>query len=220
MDIREKKRLRALQKQERRAAALGYGVVAGVDEAGRGPLAGPIVAAACHIPPGRLIAGVNDSKKLSPEQRERLFEILKADADVQCTVGIVDVVTIDQINIYQATLRAMLAAVAQLRRPPDYILVDGLKLPHPHIPTERIVGGDASCFAIAAASIIAKVTRDRLMRVLHQRYPVYGFNQHKGYGTPQHLEALQKYGPCPEHRRTFEPIKTVNNSRPKAEAFD
>ncbi len=193
---------------EEEAYLTGYQWLAGVDEAGRGPLAGPVVAAACILPKGLLIPQVNDSKKLTPKMRERLFARLTSDPAIYYAVGIVDSVEIDRINIYQATICAMLIAIERLKQAPDYLLVDGMKLPHPTLPCLKIIKGDQLSQSIAAASIIAKETRDRLMLDYHARWPAYGFDHHKGYGTEQHVEALFKHGPCEIHRRSFDPIKT------------
>lgn len=187
--------------------------VAGVDEAGRGPLAGPVVAAAVIFPPGLLIAGVDDSKKLSPGRREEIFGIIQAHA-VTIGVGIVGHAEIDEINILQATFKAMHGALASLTVPPEHVLVDGNRFAGSGVPFTAIVDGDACCHAIAAASIIAKVTRDRLMCEYDLRYPGYGFARHKGYGTAAHREALARLGACPIHRRSFLGRMDVWNSRP------
>jgi ribonuclease HII len=209
LDITEEEwqRLQFLNQYENEARLKGYQYIAGIDEAGRGPLAGPVVAAACIIPQGVWIPYVNDSKKLSPKVRASLFERIKDDRSILYGIGIVSSAEIDQINIYQATIQAMLMAVSQLAVGPDCLLVDGMNLPHPSLPCTRIVKGDALSQSVAAASIIAKETRDELMCYYHERWPQYGFNQHKGYGTAQHLEALHKHGPCDIHRRSFEPCK-------------
>lgn len=204
----EQNRLKELLVFERQVYQQGYRCVAGIDEAGRGPLAGPVVAAACILPQGLLIKGVDDSKKLSPKVREQLFEELMANPQIIYGVGIIDPEEIDRINIYQATIQAMLQAVNALDVPPDYLLVDGMNLIHSAIPSLKIIKGDQLSLSIAAASIIAKVTRDRLMQRFHQQWPMYGFEQHKGYGTALHLNALEQHGPCPIHRRSFEPVKT------------
>ena len=194
---------------ERKALDAGYSVIAGIDEAGRGPLAGPVVAAACLFSLDTYIEGVNDSKKLSPKKRERLYgEILSL--PIGYGIGIIDVATIDEINIYQATLRAMEEAVKALSTAPDYLLVDGMPLNSLGIPSEKIIKGDTKSHTIASASILAKVTRDMMMQEYDIRWPEYGFAKHKGYGTRQHIEALKKHGPCPIHRLTFEPIKSMN----------
>lgn len=205
----ELQRLRKLTLYEEEARTRGFMIIAGVDEAGRGPLAGPVVAAACIIPHDLLIPGVNDSKQLTPKLREELFEIIISDPRIVYGIGIIDHEEIDKVNIYQATILAMLKAVSQLDPQPQILLVDGLALPHPTIPVQKIVQGDALSHSIAAASIIAKETRDRLMIKYHEDWPHYGFNTHKGYGTPKHLEAISAHGPCHIHRRSFEPIKSL-----------
>ncbi|WP_322992145.1 ribonuclease HII [Limnohabitans sp.] len=181
------------------------GLVAGVDEAGRGPLAGPVVAAAVILDDLNPIRGLNDSKKLSAKRREALFDEIRARA-LCFAIAEASVQEIDQINILQATLLAMKRAVEALRLPPKLVLVDGNRLPTLSIRAEAIVQGDALVPAISAASILAKVHRDRLCQAMHQCYPVYGFDQHKGYGTAQHLAALQAHGPADCHRLTFAPV--------------
>ncbi len=176
--------------------------VAGIDEAGRGPLAGPVVAAAVIFPSEVWIYGVNDSKKLKHQQRVELYDIIK-DTAISIGVGIIQHDCIDEINIYQATMKAMADAVAALDPVPAQLLIDGPRYQNSSIPYKAIIGGDAQCFTIAAASIVAKVTRDRLMMEYHEQFPQYGFAKHKGYGTPEHLEAIRKYGPCEIHRRSF-----------------
>jgi ribonuclease HII len=215
----EKRRLQLLLEYEKAAEQQGYQLVAGIDEAGRGPLAGPVVAAACIIPCDLLFPGVNDSKQLSADVRAELFQKITGDSRVYYGVGIVSHQEIDRINIYQATIVAMLQAIAGLPCKPDFLLVDGLQLPHPTIPCQKIIQGDCKSHSIAAASIIAKVTRDRMMVALHQQWPSYGFDQHKGYATRQHVEAIKKWGPCPIHRLSFEPIKSLF-SREKQLSFD
>ncbi len=186
-------------------------LIAGVDEAGRGPLAGPVVAAAVIFPPSVWIYGVDDSKKVKPARREELLPVIERTA-ISIGVGIVDHDVIDRINIFQATLLAMQLAVQDLDPPPQRLLVDGPWGPETSIPVTPIVGGDCKCFSIAAASIIAKVTRDRLMTELDRQYPEYGFARHKGYGTRAHLEAIRKFGPCPIHRVSFRmPCKEGGN---------
>jgi len=192
---------------ERAAARHGAKIVAGVDEAGRGPLAGPVVAAAVILPDGFKLSGLNDSKQLSAGQRDEFFLTLTTDPRVRFGVGIVDAEWIDRINILQATHRAMAEALRSLPVQPDHVLVDGLPVKSLTIPQTALVKGDARRFSIAAASVIAKVTRDRMMLELHTRYPAYGFDQHKGYPTPEHLAALRAHGPCPVHRRTFGPVR-------------
>jgi ribonuclease HII len=209
---RELKRLLKLTSYERDASSQGYKMIAGIDEAGRGPLAGPVVAAACIIPEGLYFRDVNDSKQLTPEMRDSLYAAITSHADVAFAVGIICQKEIDRVNIYQATIFAMMQAVSALKMIPDYLLVDGLKLPHPTIPSLKIIKGDALSQSIAAASVIAKVTRDRLMREYDGQWPQYGFKQHKGYSTPQHLAAIAEHGPCPLHRFSFEPIKGMEEA--------
>ncbi|WP_133596399.1 ribonuclease HII [Tepidicella xavieri] len=180
-------------------------LVAGVDEAGRGPLAGPVVAAAVMLDDAQPIPGLADSKKLSAVRREQLFDQIRAQA-LCCCVAQASVEEIDRLNILQATLLAMRRAVEGLRLKPQLVLVDGNRLPVLPMRAEAIVQGDARVQAISAASILAKVTRDRLMDELHAQYPDYGFDRHKGYGTAQHLAALHRWGPCPAHRRSFAPV--------------
>lgn len=184
----------------------GFKKIAGVDEAGRGPLAGPVVAAACIIAEGVFFEGINDSKLLTAKKRSALFEQITTHDKVYYGVGMVSEKIIDQINIYQATILAMKKAISSLKEQPDYIIVDGLHLPE-YEHCEKIVQGDARAHAIAAASIIAKCTRDTWMIKLHALYPQYGFDENKGYGTVKHFAALLKHGPCPCHRSSFSPIK-------------
>ncbi|MCZ2103661.1 MAG: ribonuclease HII [Comamonadaceae bacterium] len=181
------------------------GLVAGVDEAGRGPLAGPVVAAAVILDPARPIEGLADSKALIEARRERLFGDIQARALCWC-VAEASREEIDRLNILQATLLAMRRAVEGLATSPARVLVDGNRLPRLTMPAEAIVKGDAKVPAISAASILAKVTRDRWCQTLHARYPHYGFDRHKGYGTAEHLAALKEWGACPEHRRSFAPV--------------
>ena len=179
---------------------INYGCkVGGCDEAGRGPIAGPVVVAACRMPTDFIIEGINDSKKLSPIKREELYEKIIKCADY--SVAVIDEKTIDEINILQATKKGMAECICALKDV-DLVLVDAVKLDLP-VKTEPIIKGDAKSYNIAAASIIAKVYRDRLMAEMDKRYPEYGFNKHKGYGTKFHIDALKKYGPCPIHRTTF-----------------
>ena len=181
------------------------GLVAGVDEAGRGPLAGPVVAAAVILDDLQPIAGLADSKKLSPARRERLYDEIRAKA-LCCSVAEASVEEIDRLNILQATLLAMRRAVEGLRLKPVKVLVDGNRLPPLPMMAEAIVKGDSKVAAISAASILAKVTRDRWCDRYHAEFPAYGFDGHKGYGTAVHLAALQAHGPCPQHRRSFAPV--------------
>jgi ribonuclease HII len=189
---------------EGQAWRAGASRVAGMDEAGRGPLAGPVVAAAVIVDPVRRIRGLADSKVLAPERREELFELISLQA-LAVGVGIVDHVTIDRINILEATRLAMRHAMEGLGMAPELVITDyvpGL-LPFVTCPRRNLVDGDARCASVAAASIVAKVTRDRLMFEADQKYPEYGFARHKGYATPDHLAALDRHGPCPLHRRSF-----------------
>lgn len=181
------------------------GLVAGVDEAGRGPLAGPVVAAAVILDDMNPIAGLNDSKKLSEKRREKLYDAILAKA-LCCSIAQASVEEIDRLNILQATLLAMRRAVDGLRLKPVKVLVDGNRLPVLDVRAEAIVQGDAKVPAISAASILAKVHRDRLCLQLHAQYPAYGFDRHKGYGTAEHLQALQAHGPTPWHRLSFAPV--------------
>jgi len=183
----------------------GYTAIAGIDEAGRGPLAGPVVAAAVMLR-NEIPEGLNDSKKLSAKRREALYSALQ-ESDALFGTGIVDQFQIDKINVLQATVLAMKKAIGQLRQQPDFLLIDGKYLPKFVFPAKTIIGGDSKCASIAAASIIAKVERDRLMVDLEKYFPGYGFAQHKGYGTKQHREAIETLGPTPLHRLTFGGVK-------------
>jgi ribonuclease HII len=176
--------------------------VAGLDEAGRGPLAGPVVAAAVVLGPGTRIAGVDDSKRLTPEERESLYVVIRSRA-VAIGVGMVDAATIDRVNILQATRRAMGLALGSLGLEPELVLTDFVALDGLRCPQRNLVNGDQRSATVAAASIIAKVTRDRMMAEADREYPQYGFGRHKGYATLEHLAALIMHGPCPLHRRTF-----------------
>lgn len=191
---------------EKTAISNGYKNVAGIDEAGRGPLAGPVMAAAVILPAGLTIIGVDDSKKLTPYKREKLFDIIMAQA-LTVGVGIISPAEIDRINILQATRRAMLSAVQQLSPQPDYLLIDGISAIDSSVPQKTIKKGDSLSLSIAAASIIAKVTRDRLMIEMDAKYPGYGFAGHKGYGSAVHMESIRKLGPSPIHRMTFGGVK-------------
>ncbi len=183
--------------------------VAGVDEAGRGPWAGPVVAGAVILSPEAIPSGLNDSKKLKPAARESLFTALMESA-LAVGIGVATVEEIDRLNIWQATALAMERAVAALAVAPGFILVDGNRLPA-RLPckAQAVIGGDATSLSIAAASIIAKVTRDRMMAALAQEFPLYGFERHAGYGTAAHSDALRTHGPCPAHRRSFAPIRAL-----------
>lgn len=199
---------------ERLTLDTGVRRIAGVDEAGRGPLAGPVVAAAVVLPADWFVhsippelAGLNDSKQLTAAQRDRYFELLSQNPAIQRAVARVDAEVIDRINILQATHCAMNQALATLQPPPQHVLVDGWRVKSMVFPQTALVHGDARSYSIAAASVLAKVTRDRLMCEYDHLYPNYGFAHHKGYATPQHLDALARLGPSPIHRRTFAPIK-------------
>jgi len=187
---------------EAQAWRTGLSRIAGIDEAGRGPLAGPVVAAAVVIAPDRRIKGLCDSKVLPPEKREALFAIIHERA-IAVGVGIVDHLTIDRINILEATRVAMMQALAGLTLIPELVITDFVKLRECPCPQRNLVDGDARCATVAAASIIAKVTRDRLMRALDAEYPLYGFAKHKGYATAEHIAAIDRHGLCPLHRRSF-----------------
>ena len=188
----------------------GFTLIAGVDEAGRGPLAGPVVAAACIIPSGITIESINDSKLLTPEMREEIYHLLVSHEEILYGIGICDATCIEKRNILQATFDAMNQAVEALPTPPDYLLIDGKFLPKTNIAAQAVVKGDGKSQCIAAASILAKYTRDQIMIELHKKWPKYGFDKHKGYGTDEHISAIKKYGVLPEiHRRTFAPIKSM-----------
>ena len=182
--------------------AEGYDRICGVDEAGRGPLAGPVCAAAVILPPDVELPGLNDSKKLSEKKRELLFPLIQEQA-VAWSVAFASVEEIEELNILRATFLAMNRAIAGLDPKPDLALIDGNQNREIAMPSRTVIHGDARCACIAAASILAKVSRDRLMKELAVRYPQYGFEKHKGYGTKAHYAALREYGPCPIHRRSF-----------------
>ena len=190
---------------ENTARTKGYNIIVGVDEAGRGPLAGPVVAAAVAYAPEWQLAGLDDSKKISPQARERLFPIIK-DQALGHGIGIVDVATIDEINILQAALLAMKYAVSALPEKPDILLIDGNKRIVTEVEQWTIVKGDSLSQSIAAASVLAKVTRDRLMEKYHEEFPQYEFDRHKGYGTRLHRDLIREHGPCSIHRRTFKGV--------------
>jgi len=204
----ERSRIAGLQWRERTLWKAGVRHVAGVDEAGIGPLAGPVVAAAVVFPPGVWIAGVDDSKRLPPEGRRALLEQIWTEAEGVGT-GVAEVDEIDELNIYQAGLLAMKRAVANLSHMPDYVLTDARNIPDLEAEQEAVKQGDARCFCIAAASIVAKTSRDALMSQLDRRYPEYGFARHKGYATREHVQALRKHGPAPVHRRSFVYLEEV-----------
>lgn len=191
---------------EDRLRAGGVELVAGIDEAGRGPLAGPVVAAAVVLPAGFRHGRLNDSKKLSPERRRGIYAELTQNLDVLWHVAVVEPAEIDRVNIYRATVAAMRQAVEGLARRPGHALIDGLPIRGFPVPQTALVGGDATSLSIAAASVLAKVTRDRLMEAHDREFPAYGFARHKGYATGEHLATLARHGPCPIHRFTFRPI--------------
>lgn len=196
--------------EEKKLWKKGFKFIAGLDEAGRGPLAGPVVAAAVVILDYKKIAkikNINDSKKMTPKAREQIYEILIKHADIKWGIGIVSEKVIDKINILQATKLAMKKVAKNLN--PDFLLLDGSFKINSKIPQRSIIKGDAKVFSISVASIIAKVTRDRLMQKMHKKYPQYGFNNHKGYGTKAHFASLEKFGPCKIHRKTFYPINKM-----------
>jgi ribonuclease HII len=201
---------------ERALLAAGVTAVAGVDEAGRGPLAGPVVAAAVMFPPAwvrdglpRTLHGLNDSKQLSPAAREAFFTVLTARPEIAWAIAEADAAEIDRVNILRATHAAMVRALAALPRAPAHVLVDGTRVAAIGGPQTPLVRGDARSYSIAAASVLAKVTRDRLMTAADARWPGYGFAMHKGYPVPAHLAALARLGPCPLHRRSFAPVRAA-----------
>lgn len=198
----ERARVSAMCEIENERRKKGYKYIAGVDEAGRGPLAGPVYAAAVILPEGMLIEGINDSKKLSEKKREELFDVICERASAYC-IAEVSHTRIDEINILNATFEAMNKAVNGLNIRPDYVLIDGNRIKGMEIPHETVVKGDAKSISIAAASILAKVSRDRVMYEMAKQYPLYGFDKHKGYGTKAHCDAILKYGACEIHRRSF-----------------
>lgn len=196
-----------IQAYERDLLQKGYQAIAGIDEAGRGPIAGPVVAAAVILPSEHSLLGLTDSKKLSKKQREFFFNEIKKQA-IAYSIQEIDVETIDEINIYQASKRAMQLAVEQLATKPDYLLVDAMHIPL-DIDQMSLIKGDQKSLSIAAASVLAKVTRDQLMTHWDQTYPGYGFSAHSGYGTPTHLEAMNRHGVTPIHRKSFQPVKDL-----------
>jgi len=204
----ERQRVAELYNYERQFWAKGCEFVAGVDEAGRGPLAGPVSVAAVILPHDLYLPKINDSKKLSAKVRDELYDEIM-DKALAVKTALVDAKTIDRVNIYQATINGMYESIFGLAQEPQAVLIDAVKLDNLPMVSESIIKGDAKSASIAAASIIAKVNRDRLMDEYDKQYPEYGFAQHKGYGTAQHIEALKKYGPCPIHRLSFEPIRSM-----------
>lgn len=203
MKEKELERLTEIKKIEEELYKKGTTSIAGIDEAGRGPLAGPVVVACVVMPRDSMIEGVNDSKKVSEKKREKLYDVILEEA-ISYSVAIIGQDVIDEINILNATKQGVTKVVEELDVKPNLILVDALThINTKGIPYDSIIKGDAKCYNIAAASIIAKVTRDRIMREWDEIYPQYGFINHKGYGTAKHIEALKEYGPCPIHRKTF-----------------
>lgn len=203
MKEKEIERLNRLKEFEKKLYSTGLNHIAGIDEAGRGPLAGPVVVGITIMKPDSFIEGVNDSKKISERKREQLYEQITSEA-IDWAVGIVDQKEIDEINILNATKKALHMAISNLKVKPDRILVDALEHIDTYgIPYTSIIKGDAKIYSISAASIIAKVTRDRIMKEYDEIYPEYGFSGHKGYGTAKHIQALKTYGPCSLHRKTF-----------------
>lgn len=191
---------------EKKTIGKGFSIIAGIDEAGRGPLAGPVVSAAVILPDTFPVAGVDDSKKLTPKQRDISFQVICKKA-VSIGIGLVDNIEIDRINILQAALQSMAESVENLETRPDYLLIDGTHNISTELPQTTIIKGDSLSISISAASIIAKVVRDRIMVKYHEDYPQFGFFQHKGYPTKAHKEAIKAYGPCPIHRRSFKGVK-------------
>ena len=195
-----------LLKYEKELYKEGYELIAGTDEAGRGPLCGPVVAAAVILPKNYKLEGLNDSKQLCEKNRDKYFEIIKNEA-ISYVIGIVDAKTIDEINIYEASRKAMLEAISKLDVTPDFVLTDAMPLPMDN--SKAIIHGDALSLSIAAASVLAKVTRDEIMYELDKKYPEYGFKSHKGYPTKKHLENIKKYGILDNYRLTYKPVKAL-----------
>lgn len=211
MKEKEELRLKELKQIEEELYNSGVNLICGIDEAGRGPLAGPVVVAAAIMPRDSMIEGVNDSKKVSEKKREKLYDLITDEA-IAYGVGIIDQKEIDRINILNATKEGLTMAVKELNPKPDLIIVDALsKIDTEGIPYKSIIKGDAKCYSIACASIIAKVTRDKIMRQWDEVYPQYGFIKHKGYGTAAHIAAIKEYGLCPLHRLSF--VKNIVNTK-------
>ena len=203
MKEKEEQRLFRLKQTDKQFFDMGINYLCGIDEAGRGPLAGPVVVASVIMPKDSKIEGVNDSKKVSEKKREKLYDIILEEA-ISYGIGIIDQEEIDEINILQSTKKGLTMALKEMKQKPDAILVDALTgIDTLGIPYKSMVKGDANSYSIAAASIIAKVTRDRIMREWDKVYPEYGFAGHKGYGTAKHIEAIKEFGLCPLHRRSF-----------------
>ena len=205
---RQAARMGVLLRVERELWAAGLTRVAGVDEVGVGPLAGPVVAAAVIVSPDMKLRGVDDSKLLTAALREELAAKIQERA-LGVGIGVVEVADIDRLNIYHAALEAMRRAVEALPILPEHVVVDARQIPNVTVPQTPLIDGDARCYSVAAASIVAKVARDRLMRALHELYPQYGFRENMGYGTPRHLAAIDQYGPSPVHRRSFAPVREL-----------
>jgi ribonuclease HII len=201
--IEDRERFDRRAEFERPVRQKGYSAIAGVDEAGRGPLAGPVVAAAVILPPGVYVPGLDDSKRLTPGARERAFGLVLENA-VGWAIGVCTVEEIDRHNIYRATIIAMRKAILALGVKPDYVISDAVRIPDIPVPQWPVVKGDALSNCVAAASVVAKVTRDRMMMEIDREFPAYGFRRHKGYATPEHLGALRRFGPCPYHRSSFD----------------
>ncbi|WP_062105092.1 ribonuclease HII [Bacillus niameyensis] len=204
-ELEEQERYNSMLKYESELTDQGFHFIAGIDEVGRGPLAGPVVSSAVILPANIYIKGLNDSKQLTSAKREYLYEIIMEKA-VAVGIGIISAEEIDRLNIYEATKKSMLAAVSSLKTNPDFLLIDAMTLGSPY-PEKSIIKGDSHSVSIAAASIVAKVTRDRMMKEYHKKYPEYGFNEHMGYGTKAHLNVINTLGPCPIHRKSFAPIR-------------
>lgn len=203
MKIEEEKRIKEMLVYEQEFSKLGYLHVAGVDEAGRGPLCGPVVASAVILPNDLFIEGINDSKKLSEKKREKIYEEIINNKEIVYAVGMSDVDTIEKVNILNATKLAMIQAINNLNVKPDFVIIDGNQNIDIDIQSQTLVSGDSKSASIAAASIIAKVTRDRMMQIYDKEYPEYNFSKNKGYGTKSHIEAIKKYGLCSIHRPSF-----------------
>ena len=206
-ELDEELRLEQMLRYEKELYKTGFRAIAGIDEVGRGPLAGPVVAAAVILPPGCKIKGLNDSKKIPKKKHQEIYQAV-LDKALAVGIGLIDNEIIDQVNIYEATKLAMKEALSKLSLKPDYLLIDAMKLDI-DIPQESIIKGDANSLSIAAASIVAKVTRDKLMADYDKEYPGYDFAQNAGYGTKSHLQGLERHGVTPIHRKTFEPVKSM-----------
>ncbi len=206
-------------KYEHDAYLLGYKKIAGIDEVGRGPLVGPVVTACVILPREFYIEGLTDSKKLTEKKREMFYDIIMKEA-ISVGIGIIDEKIIDEVNIYEATKLAMYQAVEKCKIKPDYILIDAMKLDKLDVPSLSIIKGDLKSISISAASIIAKVTRDRMMYELDKKYPMYKFSKNKGYPTKDHIEAIKKYGILNEHRKTFNPVSVYKNFLYNGSVYD